>query len=340
VHVDVHAHVLPPSWPDLAEKYGDVRWPRLEHVDSCSARILADGKVFREIHNGCYDLTRRLEDMRAGGTDRQVLSTVPVMFSYWADPLRTLELARHLNDHIAGLVQDDPEHFSGFGTVPLNDVELAVAELERCLEDGLVGVEIGTNIDGLDLDDARFLPFFQAAAELGALVFVHPWNVIGAARLPPSYYTLYTVAMPSETAFAFAALALGGVFERVPDLRVLFAHGGGSIPFIVPRMERGRSIWPPAQELAPRPLTDYLERCYFDSLTWDSLSLELLVCRVGAEHVLLGSDYPFLMGEDKPGTLVEQSSLSSEDKELILGGNCHRLLGVNAAQTSPVPSAG
>jgi len=327
VRIDVHAHILPPSWPDLAERYGDPRWPSLQHADGCSARIMVDGGLFREVTDQLFVTERRLADMDRTGVDRQVLSTVPVMFSYWAKPAHTRELSRHLNEHLAAVVHEHPSRFSGLGTVPLNDPDMAIAELERCmLELGMVGVEIGTNVAGLDLDDPRFLPFFQRAAELAAMVLVHPWQVVGRNRLV-RYYFLYTIAMPSETAFAVGALLFGGVLERVPGLRVVFAHGGGSVPFIIGRMEQGWRVWEPAREhLAASPISS-LARCYFDSIVWDEASLELLVRRVGADRVLLGSDYPFIMGEERPGELIERSALSAEDKQLLLGGNAERLLG-------------
>jgi aminocarboxymuconate-semialdehyde decarboxylase len=326
VSIDFHAHILPPDWPDLARRYGDDRWPRLDHVDACSAKIMVKGEVFREVTQQCYRVERRLEDMAAAGVERQVLSTVPVMFSYWAAPRDARDLCRYLNEHIAETVRDHPRHFSGLGTVPLRDPDLAVEELERCVgELGLVGVEIGTNVDGTELDDPRLRPFFRRAAELGAVVFVHPWQVLGSRRLT-QYYFLYTVAMPSETAFAFGALIFGGVLEEVPDLKLVFAHGGGSVPYILPRMERGWDVWAPAREHTRERPSAYLGRCWFDSITWDSESLEFLVKRVGADRVLFGTDYPFLMGEDRPGELVAESGLETSQKDAILTGNCTDLL--------------
>lgn len=332
MRIDVHTHILPPSWPDLAERYGDPRWPRLEHMDACSARIMVGGEPFRDVTDRLYAVERRLEAMERTGVDRQVLSTVPVMFSYWAQPERTRELSRHLNEHLASVVRAHPDRFSALGTVPLNDPEMAVEELERCVSEwGMAGVEIGTNVAGVELDDPRLLPFFQRAAELGALVFVHPWQVIGAERLKRYYFT-YTVAMPAETAFAVGAMLFGGVLERAPGLQVVFAHGGGSVPFIIGRMEQGWRAWEPAREHLHEPPSAALCGCHFDSLTWDRASLELLVDRVGPERVLLGSDFPFLMEEDRPGELVESTALAAAAKAQILGGNAERLLaGVRAA---------
>ena len=326
MRVDLHAHILPKTWPDLAERYGDPRWPILEHLDPCSARIMVGGELFRAVTDQLYESERRIADMDRTGIERQVLSTVPVMFSYWADPKDTRELGHYLNDHIAGVVAAHPDRFDALGTVPLNDPDMAVEALEYCINDlGMVGVEIGTNIAGTDLDDPRLFPFFERAAELNAIVFVHPWQVVGAGR-KPHYYFDYTVAMPAETAFAVGSLLFGGVLERLPALQVVFAHGGGSAPYIIGRMEQGWSVWEPAREHLSTPPREALCQCHFDSIVWDAESLELLVSRVGAERVLLGSDYPFIMGEERPGTLVEASGLSADDKSAILGGNARRLL--------------
>lgn len=326
--IDCHAHILPRDWPALHERYGDPRWPRLEHVDACSARIMIGDEVFRKVTDQLYAVERRLADMDETGVDRQLLSTVPVMFSYWAEPARGRELARYLNEHLATVAREHPDRFAALGTVPLHDPEMAIAELERCMgEWGMAGVEIGTNIAGIDLDDPRFFPFFERAAELGAIVFVHPWQVVAASRLT-QYYFLYTVAMPSETAFAVGALLFGGVLERLPGLRLLFAHGGGSVPLIIGRMERGWEVWEPAREhLSVRP-SEALRSCFFDSVTWDEASLELLVRRVGADRVVLGSDYPFLMGEERSGELLSRTVLTTDEQAAILGGNAERLLGL------------
>lgn len=330
MRIDAHTHILPREWPDLAERYGDPRWPRLTHIDACSANIMVGGERFRHVTHQCYDVPRRLADMDESGVAMQVLSTVPVMFSYWAEPKHTRELSRYLNEHLASVVREHPERFAALGTVPLNDPDLAVEELERCVRDwGMAGVEIGSNIGGVDLDDPRFEPFFARASELDATVFVHPWQVVARDRLT-KYYFLYTVAMPAETAFAFGALVFGGVLERSPGLKVLFAHGGGSVPYTIGRMQRGWDVWEPAREHTTAPPIEQLRRCWFDSLTWDEASLALLVERVGADHVLLGTDYPFLMGEDRPGELVAASRLSAEERTLVLGGSAQRLLGIGA----------
>ena len=258
MRVDFHAHILPREWPDLAARYGDPRWPTIEHLDACSARIMADGKLFRAVTDQLYVTERRLADMDATGVDRQVLSTVPVMFSYWAEPAQTREMSRYLNEHLAEVVGAHPDRFSALGHRAAQRSR-AGDRGARALhgELGMAGVEIGTNVAGLDLDDPRFLPFFQRAAELGAIVFVHPWQVVGAGRMA-QYYFLYTVAMPSETAFAVGALLFGGVLEQAPGPHVVFAHGGGSAPYIIGRMEQGWRVWEPARERLSRAAVELL----------------------------------------------------------------------------------
>jgi aminocarboxymuconate-semialdehyde decarboxylase len=324
--VDIHTHILPRAWPDLADRYGEPRWPTLVHHDACSATIMAGGGPFRRVTHQCFDVPRRIEDMDRAAVDMQVLSTVPVMFSYWGEASRTRELSRYLNEHLASVVEAHPDRFAALGTVPLNDPGMAVEELERCVGDwGMSGVEIATNVNGVDLSDARFEPFFQRAADLRATVFIHPWQAVAAHRLP-HYYFLYSVAMPAETAFAVGAVIFSGLLERIPDLRLLFAHGGGSVAYIIGRMQRGWDVWEPAREHTTIAPIDQLRRCWFDALVWDDASFRLLLERVGPERVLLGSDYPFIMGEDRPGELVERADVAESEKQLILGDNARNLL--------------
>ena len=327
--IDVHTHVLPERWPDLVERWGDGRWPRLERLDACSARILVAGRHFRDITDQCWDPRRRLEDMARTGVDRQVLSTVPVMFSYWAPARAALELCRCLNDHIAGVVRDAPDPFLGLATVPLQDVELAIAEMGRAVgELGLSGVEIGSNVGGWNLDDPALFPFFEAAAARRVPLFVHPWEVLGAERLG-RYFFPWLVGMPAETALAIASLILGGVLERLPDLRVCFAHGGGAFFYILPRLDAGWRVRPECQAAIPRPPSDYARRFWVDSLTHDPDVLRFLIGRIGTERVLLGSDYPFALGEAMPGETIRRlDGISEPNRARLLGGNCAAFLGL------------
>ena len=191
--IDVHAHYLPRDWPDLATKYGDVRFPVIHHGEDGRHRIYKDGKFFREIWPKTWDPQERISDYARFGVQVQVISTVPVMFSYWAKPHHALELHQALNDHMAQTCQAYPRHYAGIGTVPLQSPRLAVQELERCMDQlGLQGVQIGSHVDKWNLDAPELFEFFEAASELGAAILVHPWDMMGTDTMPK--YWLAAVA--------------------------------------------------------------------------------------------------------------------------------------------------
>jgi aminocarboxymuconate-semialdehyde decarboxylase len=327
--IDIHTHILPKAWPDLRERYGYGGFLQLEHHSDGCARMVVDGQVFREVEDNCWDPERRIEESQKHGVDVQVLSTVPVMFSYWAKPEDALDLSRLLNDHVASVVQRFPRHFAALGTVPMQDPALAVGELERCVNDlGLDGIEIGTHVNGQNLDDPAVFPVLQRAAELGAAVFVHPWDMLGEDRMR-RYWLSWLVGMPAETALAITSLIFGGVFDRLPTLRVCFAHGGGAFPGTIGRIEHGYVARPDLCGVSgsanPR---SYLGRFYLDSLVHDATTLQGLIDLVGAHRVALGSDYPFPLGEWIPGQLIEGlDTLSAHDRDCLLHGTALEFLG-------------
>lgn len=340
--VDLHTHILPRTWPDWTAKSGYPGWIRLEHHKPGLARMMRGEQAFREICANCWDPDLRLRECDACSVDVQVLSTVPVMFSYWAKSQDAYDLSRLLNDHIAGVAREHPKRFIGLGTVPLQAPDLAAREMERCVRElGMAGVQIGTHVNGDNLDDPDLLPVFEAAAELGAAVFVHPWDMLGRERMS-RFWLPWLVGMPAETCLAICSVLFSGLLDRLPALRMAFAHGGGAFCGTIGRIEHGFHVRPdlvatqtrrsPRQWLAD-PAAGQPARFWVDSLTHDADALRHLIRLMGPQRVAMGSDYPFPLGEPCPGQMIEQmGDLSERAKALLLGGAACEFLGVAPEQ--------
>ena len=272
--------------------------------------MLIDGEHFRDVSKNCWDPHTRIEECDKYEVDVQVLSTVPVMFSYWAKPKDTSDLSMILNDHIADLVTEFPKKFIGLGTLPMQDADLSIKELTRLKEiKGIAGVQIGSHINGWNLDDPRIFPILQAAQDLDLSVFVHPWQMLGSDRMN-LYWLPWLVGMPAETALSICSLIFGGVFEKLPKLRIAFAHGGGAFPSIIGRLEHGYNVRPDIvathNKHNPR---DYIGKFYLDSLVHEPSVLQYMIDLFGADCIALGSDYPFPLGEENPGKMIKNMKL-------------------------------
>jgi aminocarboxymuconate-semialdehyde decarboxylase len=282
--------------------------------------MMMDNKFFREIEDNCWDAETRMKECNVQHVDVQVLSTVPVMFSYWAKPEDCLEVSKFLNDHIADIVQRYPKRFIGLGTLPMQDPELAIKELERGKSIGLAGIEIGSHINEWNLNAPEVFPVFEACQDLEMAVFVHPWDMMGKDKME-RYWLPWLVGMPAETSLAICSMIFGGVFERLPKLRVAFAHGGGSFPATIGRIEHGFNVRPDLcaidNNVNPK---EYLGKFWLDSLVHDHNMLDYVVNLVGSNRVALGTDYPFPLGELEPGELIRTSSLPDKTKEDLLAG--------------------
>jgi aminocarboxymuconate-semialdehyde decarboxylase len=317
--IDVHTHILPKDIPRWKDKFGYGGFIELEHHKPCCARMIKDdGHFFREIEDNCWSAEKRIEECDGFGVNVQVISTVPVMFSYWAKPADGAEVSQFLNEGIAEIVAKFPKRFIGLGTVPMQDTKLAIAELGRCKSIGLVGVQIGSNVNQLNLGEPQFFEFFAACESLSMAVFVHPWEMMGEKEMA-KYWLPWLVGMPAETSRAICSLIFSGVLEKLKNLRICFAHGGGSFPYTLGRIEHGFEVRPDLcavdNPVNPR---DYLGKFWLDSLVHDAAMLEYLVKLVGADKIALGTDYPFPLGEEVAGSLIESMIFDDETRAKLL----------------------
>jgi len=325
--VDIHSHILTKeAMQRLARESPRVTPAWTDRTDR-SATMEIDGKVVqRPMPHEIWNLDWRLRDMDANGVDMQLICPTTQTFFYDCEPALGLSCAALQNEDIARVVKEHAGRFAGLATVPMQAPELAAQELRRAMTTlGLKGMEIGSQVRGRNLDDPALDPVWAAAEQLSAFIFIHPLAFGPRERLQ-SYYLNNFVGLTFETTLAGASLVFGGVLERYPDLRICLSHGGGYIPY-----QRGRFLhgWQvreePKARLHGNPDTS-IDRLYFDSITHSAKALEYLVDVQGADHVLLGSDYPFDMGNLDCVRKVEEAQLQPAIRERILGGRARELL--------------
>lgn len=326
--VDVHTHLVPKGWPDLGQACGGDDWPRLRVDSERAAMIMVGETEFRPIGSQAWDPAARRTDMDADGIDLQVVSPTPVFFGYERPVDQAVKVARIFNDLTLETLAGD-NRLVPFCQVPLQDPDAACAELDRCLDAGHVGVEIGNHVGDRDLDDAGIVAFLKHCAEVGAPVLVHPWDMPGGPRLD-RWMARWLTGMPAETHLSLLAMILGGAFDELPDsLRLCFAHGGGSFAFWLGRADnawhrrgdvvRGRSLHAPSH---------YLDRFSVDTVVFEPAALRLLVDILGEDQVMVGSDYPYPLGERPVGEVIRQASFLSERQRVkLLSDNALRFLG-------------
>jgi aminocarboxymuconate-semialdehyde decarboxylase len=336
--IDMHTHLLPEKLPNFAKKFGYGDFIHLIHNADGTANMMKGDKFFRRIQANCWDPALRVREYAEMGTQVQVVCTIPVMFSYWAKAADAGELAAFLNDHIAQLCHDDPQHYLGLGTLPMQDADEAIKELQRCREIGLLGVQIGSNINDKNLSEPEFFPIFEAAEALGMAILVHPWNMMGREQME-KYWLPWLVGMPAETARAAASMIFGGVLERLPGLRVCFAHAGGSLLPTLGRIEHGFNCRPDLvaihNHVNPR---QYLGDFWVDSITHDPKLLQYVLDLQGSKRVCMGSDYPFPLGDLEMGAFIEEMGLPEEAVADIFAYAALEWLGIDDSRWADSPA--
>lgn len=313
----MHTHIIPKIIPNWTEKFGYGKFINLVHNADRSADMMQGGQFFRKIQENCWNEELRITEYEQFNTQVQVVCTIPVLFSYWAKTEDCVELSRFLNDQIADLVAKYPKNYIGLATIPMQDTEAAINELERAKEIGHVGIQIGSNINDENLSEERFFPIFEACERLGMAVMIHPWQMMGFDSMK-KYWLPWLVGMPAETSRAACSMIFGGILERLPNLRVCFSHAGGSFLPTLGRIEHGFNCRPDLVAIDnlvnPR---DYLGKFWVDCITHDIDALKYILKLQGSKRVCLGSDYPFPLGDLEIGKFIEDSDFNKETIEDI-----------------------
>ncbi len=330
--IDVHTHVVPESFPAYLGVHANAPWPSMAAAHACHRHVMVSGSIYRTVSHQCWDCAVRLADMGAKRVGRQVLSPMPELLSYWMAPEDGGAMCRYLNEVIATMVAQAPGRFFGLGAVPLQDVSLAIDELDAIVNDmGLAGVEIAGSVNDRVIGDPSFVPFFEAAARLGAAVFVHPLRPSGMERLVGPAALEQVLAFPGETGLAAASLITGGTLDRIPGLRIAFSHGGGTLSALLPRLQHAWNTLPPVRGAIAADPTSVARRMYFDDLVYDAATIHRLIDLFGRSQIMVGSDYPFSIMDGDPAARIESLNLADETLAMLSSGNARRWLGLEAA---------
>lgn len=322
--IDVHTHVVPAHIPPRTN--ASRHWPGivLDGNENADASVIIDGRVFRRIDSRCWDVERRLADMRADGSDVHVLSPMPELLSHWMAAEEAEALVEIINADIARMMAERPDRFAGIGSVPMQDRARAVRTLEQLKRLGFHGFEIGSHIDGTPLCHDSLMPVYEAAADLGLVIFVHPLRPAGVERIGRAPEYAAVAAFPLETAFAATSLLASGVLDRLPSLQILLSHGGGALPWILPRLDHGRLLGGSVARDFPHSASESARRFWYDTILYSGRALRFLGEAVGVDRIVVGSDYPFTIRQEQPGGFAA-SALGVD--AATLSRNAGRLLG-------------
>ncbi len=329
--IDMHTHIVPQDFPFAPERPSGDAFPSMAPKDDERSTIMIGGREYRTVRDVCWDAPKRAAEMTGEGTDKQALSPLPELLMYHLDPRDGADLARHLNETIAAMVDAEPDRFYGLGSAPMQDIELAVAELRVIKELGLHGVEIRSNIEGASLGEDRFRPFFREAAALGLAVFPHANRPTFADRLAhiPAVVADAPLGFPIESGLAGASIIWSGLLEELPELRVCISHGGGVLTQLLARSDENWRTREPVRKLLPRAPMEYASMLYYDDMAFGTAPLRYLIDQVGAGQVMIGSDWQGAGPKSpSPEEEFEALGLSAAERDLIGWKNALRFLGV------------
>ncbi|MFC0226684.1 amidohydrolase family protein [Serratia aquatilis] len=319
--IDIHSHFFPKISQQEAARLDVQRAPWLA-IDGREGQIMLDDKPFRPVYDALWDAECRLEQLDEQQIDIQIMCATPVMFAYDVAIERALPWAQLMNDRALEMASANPQRLKVLAQVPLQDSDAACREASRAMACGHIGVQIGNHVGAKDLDHESLITFLTHCAREDIPVLVHPWDMMGGSERMKKWMLPWLVAMPAETQLAILSLILSGAFERLPrNLKLCFAHGGGSFAYLMGRVDNAWEQRDIVREDCPQKPSSYLDRFYVDSAVFDPLALQFLVDTMGAERVMLGSDAPFPLGEQQVGQLVGNSALPEESKRQILGLN-------------------
>jgi len=332
--IDMHTHFVPKAWPDLAARFGGDGWPGIRHTGPGKAMLTVGARDFRPVHSALWDAAERIEAMDRDGIDVQVMCATPFLFGYHRQPDQAASCAEMFNDAALEIcaAASGPQagRLRALCQVPLQDIDLACREVTRAAKSGHIGVQIGNHVGLRNMDDEGIVTFLQHCAGENVPVLVHPWDMMGADRTK-QYMMGWTVGMPAETQLSIVAMILGGAFDRLPlDLKLCFAHGGGSFAFLLGRLENAWHNRDIARGKSAHPPSHYCDRFSVDSAVFDPRALRLLIDVMGEDRVMLGSDSPFPLGELQVGRLIRECALGEATQSKLMGGNAARFFGIES----------
>jgi aminocarboxymuconate-semialdehyde decarboxylase len=335
--IDVHAHVIPHDFPRYLGHALPADWPSMAPAHACHRHVMIKGKVYRTVSEKAWSPSRRIEDLDPMGLSHQAISPMPELLSYWMEPGAAAQLLRYLNEQIAAMAAQSGGRLVGMGAVPLQDLDLALAELDYVVDKlGFKAIEIGSTVNGKPPGAPEFVPFFEACAEKGVAVFVHALKPAGTERLVGPANLLPALAYPTDVGLAAASVLTANLMHRVPDLKMAFSHGGGTLASLLPRLEQARKVFPALADAMPDSPSAQARQLFYDTLVFDPDTLNTLLARFGATQLMIGTDYPFAFHDARPVDSIAQAVADPHARAQLVTLNAARFLGLNRTMQGEV----